>query len=240
MMLCYAFLFTLPFPTFLAMCWTKRQQSCHCFTEPIHYSVLPKGAWLVTGSLSSATESLDSGPSILQMAAASCSQPPPSQPPPSSFHFCTLCCWPFPSVRVRFRILVALPATSFSSAFLAILYPTSWWKFWGFQAVTMLLHCQRMPRAFFSTWELEFCLSSLFGRHRHWACRGQPWKPPCLLLCSCVFQRLTLLCLLPAASVELAGQASPKLTAWLWWAIIFTAFLGPAKCVSVTSFLNSL
>ena len=57
----------------------------------------------------------------------------------------------FPSVRVRFRILVALPATSFSSAFLAILYPTSWWKFWGFQAVTMLLHCQRMPRAFFST-----------------------------------------------------------------------------------------
>ena len=127
MMLCYmpSFLFAIPhFPG-------------HCFTEPIHYPALPKGAWLATGSLS---------PSILQIVVISC-----SQPPPSSFNFRTLCSWHFPSVQVYMVsnsgcscivshvLLKRLPSHPLPNILVEV---------WGFEAVTMLTHCRRMPSAF--------------------------------------------------------------------------------------------
>ena len=159
MMLCYAFLSVLPFPTFLAMCPMKRQQSCHCFAEPIHYPALPKGAWLATGSLSSATESLDSGL--------------------GSIYFADDCDLLLATSTFVFSFSRPVPGMRLPSHLL----PNILVEVWGFEAVTMLPHCWRIPSAFVQLENLSsvflLCLFATATRH----VEGSPEN---LLACSFV------------------------------------------------------
>ena len=211
---------------FLSLChsplsWPCAQRSAgnlgiswHCFTEPIHYPALPKGAWLATGSLSSATEPLDSGLGPIYFAdscdlllATSTFVFQFSHPVLLAFSFCpgmvsnSGC-----SCIVSHVLLKRLPSHPLPNILAEV---------WGFEAVTMLTHCRRMPSAFVQLENLSsvFLLCLLATATGH--VEGSPQNlPVCPFVHPSVFQRSTLLCLLPAASVQLAGQASPKLTAW--------------------------